>query len=115
MIPTKPPRREKYAAAKQHVVMPLHKWKVREWDAFRKKNPYTVPIAPCWTSVHFRNEMQERIIHELFEHNKNRFTKQWTVDLDHWRNNMEYFGEALALCEVFDLVKLMTVNCDFDV
>ena len=28
---------------------------------------------------------------------------------------MEYFGEALALCEEFDLVKLMSVNCDFDV
>ena len=28
---------------------------------------------------------------------------------------MEYFGEALALCEEFDLVKLMSINCDFDV
>ena len=91
MIPTRPTHREKSAAAKQRVVMPLHKWKAKEWVAFRKNNSYTVPIAPRWSSVHFQNEMQERIVHELFKHNKNRFTKQWTIDLDHWRNNMEYF------------------------
>mgnify|MGYP000974019773 CR=1 FL=1 len=28
---------------------------------------------------------------------------------------MEYFGEALALCEEFYLIKLMAINCDFDV
>ena len=115
MIPTKPTRREKSAAAKQHVVMPLHRWKAKDWEAFRSKNPYEVPIAPRWTTVQFRNEMQVRIVHELFEHNKNRYAKQWTIDFDHWRNNMEYFGEALALCEEFDLVKIMLVNCDFDV
>jgi len=115
VIPTKPTRREKSAAAKQRVVMPLHRWKAKDWEAFRSKNPYEVPIAPRWTTVQFRNEMQVRIVHELFEHNKNRYAKQWTIDFDHWRNNMEYFGEALALCEEFDLVKIMSVNCDFDV
>ena len=83
--------------------------------AFHSKNPYEVPISPRWTVVQFRNEMQVRIVHELSEHNKNRYAKQWTIDLDHWRNNLEYFGEALALCEEFDLIKLMSVNCDFDV
>ena len=39
----------------------------------------------------------------------------WSIDIDHWRNNLDYFGEALAICEEFDLIKLMTVNCDFDV
>ena len=115
MIPTKPTRREKSAAVKQRVIMPLHRWKAKDWEAFRSKNPYVVPVAPRWTTVQFRNEMQVRIVHELFEHNKNRYAKQWTIDLDHWRNNLEYFGEALALCEEFDLVKLMSVNCDFDV
>ena len=115
VIPTKPTLHEKSATAKQRVIMPLHKWKAKEWDAFQKRNSYTVPIAPRWTNVDFRNEMQERIVHELFEHNKNWYTKKWTIDLDHWRSNMEYFGEALALCEEFDLVKLMPVNCDFDV
>ena len=66
VIPTKPTRREKYAAAKQRVVMPLHRWKAKDWEAFRSKNPYEVPIAPRWTTVEFRNEMQVRIVHELF-------------------------------------------------
>ena len=75
VIPTKPTRREKSAAAKQRVVMPLHRWKAKDWEAFRSKNPYEVPIAPRWTTVQFRNEMQVRIVHELFEHNKNRYAK----------------------------------------
>ena len=76
VIPTKPTRREKSAAAKQRVVMPLHHWKAKDWEAFRSKNLYEVPIAPRWTTVQFRNEMQVRIVHELFEHNKNRYAKQ---------------------------------------
>ena len=51
VIPTKPTRREKSAAAKQRVVMPLHRWKAKDWEAFRSKNPYEVPIAPHWTTV----------------------------------------------------------------
>ena len=58
VTPTKPTRREKSAAAKQRVVMPLHRWKAKDWEAYRSKNPYGVPIAPCWTTVQFRNEMQ---------------------------------------------------------
>ena len=115
MIPTKPTRREKSAAAKKRVVMPLHRLKAKDWEAFHSKNPYEVPIASCWTTVQFWNEMQVRIVYELFEHNKNRYAKQWTIDLEHWRSNLDYFGEALTLCEEFDLVKLMTVNCDFHV
>ena len=53
VIPTKPTRREKSATAKQRVVLPLHRWKAKDWEAFRSKNPYEVPIAPCWTSVQF--------------------------------------------------------------
>ena len=56
-----------------------------------------------------------RIMHELYDHHKNKFAKQWTIDIEYWRNNMDYFGEALALCEEFDLIKLMTINCPFDV
>ena len=51
VIPTKPTRREKSAAAKQRVVLPLHRWKAKDWEAYRSKNPYEVPIAPCWTTV----------------------------------------------------------------
>ena len=75
VIPTKPTRREKSAAVKQRVIMPLHRWKAKDWEAFHSKNPYVVPVAPRWTTVQFRNEMQVRIVHELFEHNKNRYAK----------------------------------------
>ena len=74
VIPTKPTRREKSAAVKR-VIMPLHRWKAKDWEAFRSKNQYEVAIAPRWTTVQFRNEMQVRIVHELFEHNKNRYAK----------------------------------------
>lgn len=93
----------------------MHMWKQHDWERFRKHNPCEVPVTPQWTTTQFRNEMQLRIVHELFEHNKNRFTKQWNIDLDHWGNNMEYSGEALALCEEFDLIKLMTISCYFNV
>ena len=56
-----------------------------------------------------------RTMSEIFERHKNKFTRMWSIDIDHWRNNLDYFGEALAICEEFDLIKLMTVNCDFDV
>ena len=58
VIPTKPTRREKSTAAKQRVVMPLHRWKAKDWEAFHSKNPYVVPVAPRWTTIQFRNEMQ---------------------------------------------------------
>ena len=47
----------------------------KDWEAYHSKNPYEVPIAPRWTTIQFRNEMQVRIVHELFEHNKNRYAK----------------------------------------
>ena len=56
-----------------------------------------------------------RIVHELCDHHKNKFAKQWTIDIEHWKNNMDYFGEAYTLCEEFDLLKLMNLNCPFDV
>ena len=52
---------------------------------------------------------------EIFERHKNKFTRMWSIDINHWRNNLDYFGEALAIREEFDLIKIMTVNCDFDV
>jgi len=115
VVPTKTTHREKYVAAKQRVALPMHKWKAKYWETFRKRNSYVVPVDPRWTTIQFQNEMQVRIVNELFEHHKNRYTKKWTIDLDHWRNNMEYFGEALVLYEEFDLIKLMSINWDFDV
>ena len=69
VIPTKPTRREKSAAAKQRVAIPMHKWKQQDWERFRLQNPYEIPIHLHWTTPQFRNETQMRIVHELFEHN----------------------------------------------
>ena len=115
VIPTKATRREKSAAAKQRVAVPMHKWKMPDWQKFRFQDPYTTTPNPRWNNPQFRNELQMRIVSEVFEHHKNKFTRMWSIDIDHWRNNLDYFGEALAICEEFDLIKLMTVNCDFDV
>ena len=60
VVPTKPTRCEKSAAAKQRVIMPLHKWKAKEWDAFQKKNPYTVPFAPRQTSLWYASVVSKR-------------------------------------------------------
>jgi DNA/RNA endonuclease G (NUC1) len=34
VVPTKPTRREKSAAAKQRVAVPMHRWKQQDWDKF---------------------------------------------------------------------------------
>ena len=95
--------------------MPVHKWKMPDWQQLCFQDPYTVAPNPRWNNPQFRNELQMRIVSEVFEHHKNKFTRMWSIDIDHWRNNLAYFGEALEICEEFDLIKLMTVNCDFDV
>lgn len=45
---------------------------------------------------------------------KNKFVKQHTIGVAHMRAKLEYFGEALAICEQFGLFPLMKFNCDFD-
>lgn len=93
----------------------MHKWKQADWEQVRFQNPYLAPIVPSWTTPQFRNALQIRIVHELYDYHKNKFAKQWTIDIEHWKNNMDYFGEAYTLCDEFDLLKLMTLNCPFDV
>lgn len=115
VIPTKATRWEKSTAAKQHVALPTHKWKMAEWQKFRFQDPYTAAPNPHWNNPQFQNELQMRIVSEIFKCHKNKFTQMWSIDIDHWRRNLDYFGEALKICEEFDLIKLMIVNCDFDV
>ena len=115
VIPTKATRREKSAAAKQRVAVPMHKWKMSDWQRFCLQDPYTAAPNPRWNNPRFRNELHMRIMSEIFEHHKNKFTQMWSIDIDHLRNNLDYFGEALEIYEEFDLIKLMSINCDFDV
>jgi hypothetical protein len=113
--PTQTTRRAKSTAAKQRAALPLRKWKIKDWERVRFQNPYSSPPNPRWTNLLFRNDFQMKIISDIFEHHKNKVTKMWSVDLVRWRNNPAYFGEALEICEEFDLIKIMELNCDFDV
>jgi hypothetical protein len=115
VIPTRSTRREKSVAAKQRAALPVPKWGIKDWERIRFQDPYTAPPNPRWNNPQFRNDVQMRIISEVFEHHKNKVTKMWSVDLEHWRKHLDYFGEALEICEEFDLIKLMELNCDFDV
>jgi hypothetical protein len=115
VLPTKTTRREKSVAAKQRAALPVPKWKIKDWERIRFQDPYSAPANPRWNNPQFRNDFQMRIISEVFENHKNKVTKMWSVDLEHWRRNPDYFGEALEICEEFDLIKIMELNCDFDV
>lgn len=39
----------------------------------------------------------------------------FSINVQHMKDHAVYFGEALAICEDFDLLKLIQFNCDFDV
>ena len=88
---------------------------LKDWGKFRTANPYAKQRHPRWTVPEFWTEEQERIVAEVYDVHKNKFTKQWSIDVQHMCDNVDYFGEALALCEEFDLLKIMEVNCDFDI
>ena len=65
VIPTKATRREKSTAAKKRVALPMHKWKMPEWQKFCFQDPYTAAPNPHWSNPQFRNELQMRIVSEI--------------------------------------------------
>ena len=95
VIPTKTTRWEKSVAAKQCVALPMHKWKMPDWQKFRFQDPHTVAPNPRWNNPQFRNELHMRIVSEVFEHHKNKFTRMWSIDIDHWRNNLVTLDKLL--------------------
>ena len=50
VILTKATSREKSVAAKQRVALPMHKWKMPDWQRFRFQDPYTVAPNPRWSN-----------------------------------------------------------------
>lgn len=73
------------------------KWSFKDWGRFRSANPYTIQRNPRWTVPEFWTEMQARIVAKIYDVHKNKFTKWWSIDVQHMRDNTDYFGEALAL------------------
>ena len=51
VIPTKATHREKSAAAKQRVAMPMHKWKMPDWQNFVSRIPILLHRTPVGTTL----------------------------------------------------------------
>ena len=85
-----------------------------EYWAYRERNPYSHPQDPSLVGRPFWNKDQALVYHDVIKGKKNMYVKTKSVNIEHMQNDPEYFGEALALCEQFDIVKIITFNHDFD-
>ena len=95
---------------------PVSKMSLPEFQRFRVQNPYSSPHAPGWTNPMFWTTQQLSIVTDIYSQFKNKVTSMWAIDIDHMKSedHKEYFKDALALCEEFDLIKLMDTQCDMD-
>ena len=63
----------------------------------------------------FYNKYQVEIYNSIYETYKEPgVIMHHTIELDKIEKDIKYFGEALAMCKEFDIVKLMTFNKSFD-
>ena len=106
---------KKSAAKKQkEKAKSVSEMNATEYWAYRRVNPYTRPQDPALVMRPFWNKDQAAAYHDIIKGKKNTYVKTKSIDIEHMRSDMAYFGEALALCEQFDIVKIMTFNNDFD-
>ena len=91
----------------------------QRWLARSSGNSVSVtPIAVLRThllsTVPSRQGSKSRFIMDILKAKKNLFVDAKSIDLHHLEKDPEYFGEAIALCNQFDIVKIITFNKDFD-
>src|SRR4051794_29880681 len=93
---------------------PVSKMSLADIQRFRVQNPYSAPRAPGWNHPMFWTAQQLSIVADFYSKFKNKVTNMWAIDLTHMRSaeHKEYFKDALAACEEFDLLKIMDIQCD---
>ena len=64
----------------------------------------------------FWTAQQLSIVADVYSQFKNKVTSMWATDLEYMKSkeHKDYFKDVLALCEEFDIIKLMDTQCDMD-
>ena len=64
----------------------------------------------------FWTAQQMSIVVDVYSQFKNKVTSMWAIDIEYTRSDEHkaYFKDDLALCEEFDIIKLMDTQCDMD-
>ena len=100
---------------KQPQILTVDKMTYLEYRDMRLEDPYAIRRNPRITDQRFYNKWQVDIYNSVYQTYKDPgVIMHSTIELDKMKKDLKYFGEALAMCEEFDLVKLMAINKPFD-
>ena len=111
-------KRQRAVAAKKTASGPIKTMKeltLRQFLEIRNVNPYVIEkntrLCP---NPYFYTKNQERIFNEIYKVKNFACCPQWSTNVEKMDANLEYFGEAKAICEEFGIVPLMNFNHPFN-
>jgi hypothetical protein len=80
----------------------------------RGANPYLLPRnARQCPNAYFHHINQERIYTEVYGAKEFKCCPQYSISMDKLNSDLDYFGEALEICEEQGLIPIMTFSHDF--
>ena len=80
----------------------------------RGANPYLLPRnARQCPNAYFHHISQEKIYYEVYGAKEFKCCPQYSISMDKLRSDLDYFGEALEICEEQGLIPIMTFSHDF--
>lgn len=85
IVSSKMTRRQKSKAAIVRMSKPFNTLTKKEFIQICCVNQYATPRATDWTTPEFWSETQERIYSEVYGTHKNKYTRQFYIDVDHLR------------------------------
>ncbi|KAE8796163.1 hypothetical protein D1007_28870 [Hordeum vulgare] len=86
-----------------------------EFQHCRKLNPYANNRENFPGGELFWNRDQFLIYEDVLRSKKNLYVLVQWIDLDHFRKDMSYFGEAIAMVEQLQIADLISFHQDFDI
>ena len=105
----------KKMATKKKAVKPVSELSLREYQAYRKANPYRLAQDPDLVGSKFWNKTQQDVFNDVLKERKNLYVPNVKiVSLEYMRIDMAYFGVALDLCDQFGISDIISFNKDFD-
>lgn len=115
IMPTRTTKRQREAAAgargPQRSMLDVKKGQFME---VRGANPYLLPrnVRQC-PNPYFHHVNQERIYTEVYGAKEFKCCPQYSISMDKLNSDLDYFGEALEICDEQGLIPIMTVSHDF--
>ncbi|KAK1664063.1 hypothetical protein QYE76_052222 [Lolium multiflorum] len=115
IVPARTTKHQREAAAgargPQKSMIDLKKGQFME---VRGANPYLLPRnARQCPNPYFHHVNQERIYNEVYGAKEFNCCPQYSISMDKINSNLEYFGEALEICEEQGLTPLMTFSHNY--